>query len=118
MVELFIYKTKIVDNKDPRNTKTWDKYKVSYRGYNFDMYFSEECRKRFEYEVKEFPVILMVEDTDYFIKKKTFKRNDNTTGKKWVLVVSDYNEFKKAEFRKRTIDDVINELTEETEEDK
>ena len=110
MVELFVYKTKITDNKDPRNTKSWDKYKVSYKGFNFDMYFTEECRKTFEYEVKEFPITLSVEDDDYFLKKKTYKRNDGTNGSKWVMVISGYEKFTKAEFKKRTIDDVVDEL--------
>ena len=110
MTELFVYKTKITSNKEGQKNTTFDKYKASYRGYNFDLYFTDECRKTFEYEVKEFPVTLLVNDDDYFLKKKKFTRTDGTKGEKWTIVVSGYDSFKKAEFTRRSIDDIIDDL--------
>ncbi len=118
MNELFIYKTKInMVTKDGKKSSFY-KYKASYKGYNFDLFFnSEDTRKQFEYEIKEFPVTLLVNDEDYYPKKKTFTRNDGTKGNKWVLFLCGYQSFKKAEFTKRSLDDIIEDLEKESEDD-
>lgn len=116
MTELFVYKTKIKCIKDGKPS-TFDKYKVSYQGYNFDLHFnSEDIKKQFEYEIKDFPVNLLVNDDDYYPRKKSFTRTDGTKGKKWVLFLINYQTYKQAEFTKRTIDDVISELEKEDKE--
>lgn len=112
--ELFVYKVHITNKKDP-SKPSFDKYKASYKGYNFDLTFTDDCRKTFEYEVKEFPINLLVDDGDYFIKRKTYVRNDNSKGYQYVIVIKNYLSFVKTEFETRSIDDVIASLEEEKE---
>lgn len=113
-IELFVYKMHIINKKDP-SKPSFDKYKASYKGYNFDVSFTEDCRKTFEYEVKEFPINLLVEEGDYFIKRKTYVRNDNSKGYQYVIVIRNYLSFVKTEFETRSIDSVIASLEEEKE---
>lgn len=110
--ELFVYKVHVTNKKDP-SKPSFDKYKASYRGYNFDVTFTDDCRKSFEYEVKEFPINLLVEDGNYFIKRKTYTRNDNTKGYQYVIVIKDYLSFVKTEFEKHSLDEIIDSLEEE-----
>ena len=106
-MKLFVYTLKVKDARDPKNIKTWDKYKGIYNGRTFDLTISHECAKKLAYEVKEFPVTLTISDKDYFVKREHYVTKDGRKGSKLVIAILGYDAWEPAEFEKRTIDDYI-----------
>ena len=117
MIKLFIYTQKVTDARDPKNVKTWDKYKASYQNHTFDIILTKDLHNRLDYELKQeklgMPILMTLDDTQYFTKKRRYTRKDGTEGMKTVIVISDYVALEQTEFETKTLDDIVAELDEE-----
>lgn len=117
MIKLFIYTQKVTDARDPKNVKTWDKYKASYQKHTFDVVFTKDLHRQLDYELKQekliMPILMTLDDTQYFTKKRRYTRKDGTEAMKTVIVISDYVALEQTEFENKTLDDIVAELDKE-----
>lgn len=117
MIKLFIYTQRVTDARDPKNVKTWDKYKASYQKHTFDVILTKDLHNRFEYALKQqklvMPILMTLDDTQYFTKKRHYTRKDGTDANKTVIVISDYMSLEQTEFENKTLDDIVAELDKE-----
>ena len=117
MIKLFIYTQKVTDARDPKNVKTWDKYKASYQKHTFDIILTKDLHNRLDYELKQeklvMPILMTLDDTQYFTKKRRYTRKDGTEAMKTVIVISDYVALEQTEFETKTLDDIVAELDKE-----
>ena len=76
MIKLFIYTQRVTDARDPKNVKTWDKYKASYQKHTFDIILTKDLHNRLDYELKQeklvMPILMTLDDTQYFTKKRHY----------------------------------------------
>lgn len=117
MIKLFVYTQRVTDARDPKNVKTWDKYKASYQKHTFDIILTKDFHNQLDYMLKQeklvMPILMTLDDTQYFTKKRHYTRKDGTDGTKTVIVISDCVALEQAEFENKTLDDIVAELDKE-----
>lgn len=88
---------------------TFEKHFASYNGIVMEAQLTKITRPKIEAEKLNWPVKLDLDEEDYFIKEKTFTRKDGSEGTKEVLVILDYQNAEQGEFKKKTLDDLVEE---------
>lgn len=114
MLKVLLYQKTI-----KKDGKEFSIYKTNYSRFTFDtvikkteeLVINSEMIKR---ELK-FPVLLTLDDSDYFTKTETYEKDGNVH-KKYKLVITNHKDIEQGEFdNTRTLDDIIKELEEEAE---
>ena len=89
------------------NGGSFEKLFASYNGIVAEAILTKISRPKLEAEKLNWPVRLDLEDSDYFIKNKVFKRKDGTDGMKTILVIMDFQNAEQGEFKRTTLDDLV-----------
>ena len=111
-MDILLYQQQIDDTK--HNLK-WKKDKVSYRHKNFDAVIETKFKETIKSAITaglDYPLLLTLEDKDYFVKMKKFTRKDGTEGQKPVIVIRNAQEITQGEFENKSLDEVCDELEE------
>ena len=111
--DLFFYTAKATDKRDTAHVKTWTTYKASMEGYTFDVVISDDCMKKLNKEISDFPVTLTISDDDYFTKKRHYVTKSGREATKVVLVLMNFQSWKPAQFEKHTLEEVLAKIKEE-----
>ena len=106
----FIYSTKVQDKK---NNKTFDKWHMSFKGFNYELAFWKDCEAKLrtvmlQGKLKE-PLDIAFAEDDYYAKDIYYNRNDGTKGSKTRIYLKDFAEISQGEFTKKTLDDITEE---------
>lgn len=98
--------------KDDIHKTEFDKPFISYARKRFECVLADGCGLDIKRLKKDnmLPSIVTLSEDDYFMKKKSYDRNDGTKGVKWVMVITSHQAIVKTEFEKITIDDVVKDL--------
>lgn len=103
--------------KKIRNTKTnatFEKPFVTYRRKRFEAVLSKSVREQLLKDGAQYPISIDLEDGDYFMKRVGYTRNDGTHGTKYQVVILGYHNPQHTEFEKLTIDDIVDDLEDNT----
>lgn len=104
-MEVFLFQTHVNDKK---HGVEFDKDRISYRHKTFDAVLSHEFRDKLTKEMitKElkYPVILELDDKDYFLKPKSYTKSDGTKGSKTRITILNCKSVKQGEFENKTLD--------------
>lgn len=90
-----------------KNGGTFVKLKASVQGYVFDIQLSKLADAKLTAEKLNWPVELVLDDGDYFVKNKAYTTASGESKTKEVIVVRDFQEAKQGEFAKKTLSDLV-----------
>ena len=110
-MQFIVYEKTIVD---PIHNTKFKKFLCKYKDKSFDCQFSHEARNTLESEMTSnklhFPVLLELEDNNYFIKKVSYTTKAGEERQKARVVVLGYDKISQHEFVSASIDDVLAEI--------
>lgn len=107
MIKLIVYKKHIVDNL---HHTTFEKPFIRYNNMTFEAVISKKCNDKLKDLKDDFPLLMVISDNDYFMKQKTYTRNDKTTGRKWIVVILGFDSAVHVDFQKTTLEDVCEDI--------
>lgn len=113
-MQVLLYQQQIDDKI--HNVK-FAKDKVSYRHKTFDAVIEKKFRPVIKNALDSglsYPLILELEQDDYFTKLVSYKRNDGTNGTKFKIVIGNAQEIKQGEFETKSMDEICDEIEEES----
>lgn len=90
-----------------KNGETFAKLRASVQGFVFDIQLSRLADAKLTVEKLNWPVELILDDGDYFVKNKTYTTASGESKTKEVIVVRDFQEAKQGEFVKKTLSDLV-----------
>lgn len=110
MINITLY-TKTINDKV--HNSTFEKHFVIYKDSTFEALVSKDAKAELTVAMNkqklEYPIIVALDEEDYFIKKVHYTRNDGTKGVKDRVTILGFEELAQAKFEKRTLDMAVEE---------
>lgn len=98
--KLFVYE-KMVNKKD--KSGKFPKTKASIDDVSFDLIITKDCDAKLKAEMLKrgitYPVSLVVNTSQYWVKVEEFMRNDGTKGSKTNIYIKDYESVNQDKFK-------------------
>ena len=98
----FLYSKKIKQ----KDNKTFDKYYLVVNDRTFECTITEECKVNLIKTGFKSPFNIEMNEDNYFLKRKSYTRNDGTKGNKIICVLLGFTKCEQGEFTKITFDSV------------
>ena len=112
-MEVLLYQQQINDQK---HNITFTKDKLSYRGKRFDAIIAKKVRPQIEELLANglhYPLLLELDDTDYFTKLVPYERNDGTKGMKAKITILGFQSAVQGEFDNKSLDEIVDDIEQE-----
>lgn len=110
-MQFIVYEKTIVD---PVHNTKFKKFLCKYKEKSFDCQFSHEARNTLEQDMTannlKFPVLLDLDDNNYFVKKVDYTTKSGEQRQKARVVILGYDKISQHEFKSASIDDVLYEI--------
>lgn len=109
--QVLLFQTHVDDKK---HGLEFDKDRVSYRHKTFDAVLTHEFRDILKVEMIQrklaYPILLTINDDDYFMKAKKFTRSNGEQGVKEKIVIKSARAIEQGKFESKSLDDVCDEI--------
>ena len=97
---------------DKKHGLEFDKDRISYRHKTFDAILSKDFKAQLAKEMLakglRYPVALVLDDDDYFLKAKKYTKSDGTEATKTRITILNAQSFAQGKFESQTLDELIN----------
>lgn len=112
-MQILLYQKQVTDTK---HNITFPKDMIVYRDKTFDAIITKDVKPAISAALAngfKYPLLLTIDDKDYFTKFAHYTKKDGTKGTKTKVVLLSFQEVDQGEFKNRTLDEVVDDIEEE-----
>lgn len=113
MVEIKVYSKKFKKSDGNKFSKN---FAITPNGNVIECNLTNDCKDKMIKDKQVTPVVIRLEDSDYFMKKATYTKNDGTKGTKDIIVVLDYHGIEPYDMPRTSLEEVDQKITASKEE--